>query len=86
MSGGWRKSMASSMKERNDKEAWDAYMAEGKRLMEETMRQAEALEEKYKDEPRNAGIDGDPEMKERREITRRFGQEVKRLQEKYGIK
>ena len=77
--------MASSMKEKNDKAAWDAYQAEGKRLMEETMRQVEDLEEKYKDKPRNAGIDGDPEMEERREITRRFAQEVKCLQTKYGI-
>lgn len=77
--------MGLSIEEKNDKATLDAYLAEGQRLIEETKKQVESLEEKYKDKPRNVGIDGDPEMEERREITRWFGREVKRLQTEYGI-
>lgn len=78
--------MASSMKERNGRKAWEAYEKAGEKLKAEAVRKREAVEEKYRDAPHPPGLDTDPAEKELGEVTKWFGQEVKRLREKYGIR
>ncbi len=79
--------MALSMKERNDEKAWAAYEKAGKKLMAEVMEKRKAVEKKYKDHVRpQYGLDGDPEARELKEINKWFGEEIKKLQNKHGIK
>lgn len=79
--------MGSSIEEINNKEAWKAYLEEGEKLKGETLQKLEAIDEKYKEinAKRVHGLDGDPSSKEHKEVIHWFGQEVKRIQEKYGI-
>ncbi len=77
-----------SMKEKNDEKSWEGYMSEKPQLMAEVSRRIAILEEKYQniDKSISVGLDDeDPKLEERREITHWFGQEVKRLRNKYGI-
>lgn len=79
--------MALSMKERNDGKAWEAYEKAGEKLKVEVMEKRKAIAEKYKNvPPPRYGMDGGQEQKELGEITKWFGQEVKKLREQYGIK
>ena len=78
--------MGASIEEKNDKVAWKAYMEEGEILKAEVLRRREAVEKKYKNSPHPKGLDTDPAEKELGEVTHWFSQEVKRLQEKYGIR
>lgn len=78
--------MDSSMKERNDKEAWSAYEEDGKRLMQETLKKRDAVLEKYENVSHPSGLDTDPSSEELKEITEWFGKEVERLKKKHGIR
>lgn len=78
--------MGLSMKERNDKAAWAAYEKEGKALIEETCRKREEISERHKNDPRHPGMDGSPEDKEARALTKWYGEEIKKLRKKHGIK
>ena len=78
--------MDSNMKERNDKDAWSAYEEDGKKLMEEAMKRRDAVLKKYENISHPPGLDTDPSGKELGEITRWFGEKIKELREKYGIR
>ena len=79
--------MALSMKERNDGKAWEAYEKAGEKLKAEVMEKRKAIAQKYKNvQPTRYGMDGGQEQKELGEISRWFGQEVKKLREQSGIK
>ena len=77
--------MGSIIGGKNADEAWQAYMAEGEALKAEALRRREAVEKKYEGSPHPKGLDTDPAQKELGEVTHWFGQEAKRLREKYGI-
>ena len=75
------------MKERNDKKAWKKYEKAGKKLMAETMKKRKAIEKKYANVKQfQYGIDGSPGEKELGEVTKWYGEELKKLREQYGIK
>lgn len=78
--------MVSAMKDRNDKKAWAAYDRDSKKLMKKTLKKRSAVEKKYKDAPHPPGLDTDPAEKELGEVTKWYGQELKKLREKHGIK
>ncbi len=79
--------MDSGMKDQNDKKAWEKYEKAAKKLMAEAIKKREAVEKKYANVPQpHYGLDGSPGEEERREITKWFAKELKKLREKYGIK
>lgn len=78
--------MDSSMKERNDKKAWEAYEQEAKKLAQEAYKRREEIARKHKQDIHPGGLGLSPEDKEAGQITKWFGREVKKLQQKYGIK
>lgn len=79
--------MALNMKDRNDKKAWAKYEKAAKKLMTEAMKKRKAIEKKYaKTGQPQYGMDGSPGEKEFGEVTKWYGEEIKKLREQYGIK
>ena len=75
-----------NMKERNDKKAWSAYEKDAKKLMKETWKKREQISDRHKKDTPVNGLGLSPEAKEARELTEWYGEEIKKLQIKHGIR
>lgn len=78
--------MALSMKERNDEKAWAAYEKDAKNLMQKVMGKRDQISDKHKDDPPGTGLGISPEAREARQLSKWYGEELKKLQIKHGIK
>ncbi len=75
-----------SMRERNDEKAWAAYEKDARKLMEEAMGKREGISARHKKDPPGSGLGTSPEAKEARELSKWYGEELKKLQIRHGIK
>lgn len=78
--------MALSMKERNDEKAWAAYEKDAKKLMKEAMGKREKISDRHRNDPPGSGLGISPEAKEARELSKWYGEELKKLQTRHGIR
>lgn len=73
------------MKDKSYEERYQAYMEEGKKLMNDLMKKRKEIYEKYKNTQVPIGLDATLDGQECKELSHQFSKEVKKLKEKYGI-